>query len=268
MTLYCSGQAVSDLLTAILTALASAYEGAHNGRHSPWYPPGDTSMRTRLILLPLAVALFAVPAGRSADTDTGDTQIPKGFTALCNGKDLSGWKVHGGKMNAWGVTDKGILFVQGGGGGWLMTEKEYGDFELRLEFKMPKMGNSGVGIRAPRQGDPAYQGMEIQLLDDANWKGLRPAQHTGSIYDVVPPKKVVTRAHGEWNQMTITAKGRKITVKLNDTQLVDANLDDYKEHYKKHPGLQRTKGHIGLQSYNFRVEFRNLWIKPLDDKDK
>jgi hypothetical protein len=226
-------------------------------------PNGDTTMRTRLFVLPLVVALCGAPAVRPAAEPTGDTKIPKGFTALFNGKDLNGWKVHNGKMDVWGADDKGILFVQGGGGGWLMTEKEYGDFELMLEFKMPKMGNSGVALRAPRQGDPAYSGMEIQLLDDANWKNLRPAQHTGSIYDVVPPKKVVTRPHGEWNQMHITAKGRQITVELNGTKIVDADLDNYKDHYKKHPGLTRAKGHIGLQSYNFRVEFRNLWIKPL-----
>jgi hypothetical protein len=186
---------------------------------------------------------------------------PPGFEPLFNGKDLTGWKATG-KMEVWGA-ENGILFVQGGGGGWLMTEKEYSDFELRLEFKMPKMGNSGVGLRSPLQGDPAYVGMEIQLLDDANWKGLRPAQHTGSIYDVVPAAKVVTRPHGEWNQIRIVAKGRRVTVELNGTELVNADLDDYKEHAKRHPGLLRASGHLGLQSYNFRVEFRNIYLKGL-----
>src|SRR5262249_7196427 len=150
-----------------------------------------------------------------------------------------------------------------GGGGWLMTEKEYGDFEVRLEYKMPKMGNSGVALRAPLKGDPAYQGMEIQLLDDANWKNLRPTQYTGAIYDVVPPSKQVGKPFGQWNTMRIIAKGRKITVEHNGTTIVDANLDEYKEHFKKHPGLEREKGHLGLQSYNFRVDFRNLYVKPL-----
>src|SRR3954451_1204268 len=67
---------------------------------------------------------------------------PAGFTALFNGKDLKGWKATG-KMEVWGA-ENGVLYVKGGGGGWLMTEKEYSDFELRLEFKMPKKGNSGV----------------------------------------------------------------------------------------------------------------------------
>ena len=107
--------------------------------------------RHTLYLLPLAAILVAVPAGR-----TDDTKAPEGFTPLFNGKDLTGWKVNkGGKMEAWGA-DNGILFVQGGGGGWLMTEKEYGDFELRLEFKIPEKGNSGVALRSPMEGDPAY----------------------------------------------------------------------------------------------------------------
>ncbi len=188
---------------------------------------------------------------------------PAGFTPLFNGKDLTGWKSTG-KKDVWG-TEPGILFVNGGGGGYLMTEKEYSNFELHLEYKMPKMGNSGVALRAPLQGDPAYVGMEIQLLDDANWKGLQVWQHTGSIYNVVPAKKVNGKKFGEWNTIDIVAKGKQVKVDHNGENLVDANLDEYiKEHAKKHPGLLRTAGHIGLQSYNFRVEFKNIWIKTLD----
>src|SRR3954462_11779989 len=98
-------------------------------------------------------------------------QAPEGFTPLFNGKDLTGWKATG-KTDVWGA-ENGVLYVAGGGGGWLLTEKEFKDFELRLEYKMPKMGNSGVGLRTPLPGqqpkgkgwDPAYVGMEIQLLD-------------------------------------------------------------------------------------------------------
>jgi hypothetical protein len=212
--------------------------------------------RLPLVLLALVLAFFSY--ARPAEKDN---EAPEGFTALFNGKDLTGWKVYNGKMDVWGAED-GLLYVKGGGGGWLMTTKEYGDFELRLEFKMPKMGNSGVALRSPLKGDPAYSGMEIQLLDDGNWKDLRPAQYCGSIYDVVPPKKHVTKPHGQWNKMRIVAKGRRITIELNDTQIVDADLDSYKEHAEKHPGLLRTKGHIGLQSYNYRVDFRNIYLKP------
>lgn len=213
-------------------------------------------MRRWFCLAPLALLACALTVAPAAD------KPPEGFSPLFNGKDLSGWKVLNGKMDVWGA-DKDILYVDGKGGGWLMTEKEYGDFELVLEFKMPKMGNSGVALRAPLMGDPAYQGMEIQLLDDENYKGLRPTQYTGSIYDVVAPSKQVTKPAGEWQKIHIIAKGRQVTVELNGTKIVDANLDDYKDRAKAHPGLLRTTGHLGLQSHDGRVEFRNLFVKPL-----
>src|SRR5262249_6346492 len=96
-----------------------------------------------------------------------DKDIPEGFQALFNGKDLTGWRVNeGGNLKIWGA-EKGILYVNGSGGGWLMTEKEYSDFELRLEFKLPEAGNSGVALRCGLKGNPHSEaGMEIQLLDD------------------------------------------------------------------------------------------------------
>jgi hypothetical protein len=211
----------------------------------------------------LAALLLALPLGMALAEEKKEGP-PEGFTPLFNGKDLTGWKVHAGKMERWGA-DKGLLFVEGGGGGWLMTEKEYGDFEVRLEYKVPKGGNSGVALRAPLMGDPAYQGMEIQILDDYadQYKNLRPTQYTGSIYDVVPPSKRVTKPAGEWNSMRIVARGRQITIWVNGEKIVDANLDEQKESFKKHPGLERKEGHLGLQSHDGRVEFRNLYVKPL-----
>lgn len=210
----------------------------------------------RRLLCSLAVAWGCVGSAPAQEP-------PSGFVSLFNGKDLAGWKSNG-NPKVWGA-ENGILYVAGGGGGYLFTEKEYANFEFRCEYKMPKMGNSGVGIRSPFQGDPAYVGMEIQLLDDANWKGLAPWQHTGSIYHVVPAKKVNSKAFGEWNAIRIVADKRKVLVEHNGEVLVDANLDDHvKEKGKQHPGISREKGHIGFQSYNFRVEFRNIWLKNLD----
>jgi hypothetical protein len=189
---------------------------------------------------------------------------PKGFESLFNGRDLTGWKSTG-NMKVWGA-DNGVIYCEKGGGGWLMTEKEYGDYELRLEYKMPLKGNSGVAIRSPLKGDPAYVGMELQLIDDVNWGKLETWQHTGSIYNVVPAKTIKNKEIGEWNEFKVIAKGRQITVIQNGETLVDANLDDYvKEHGKRHPGILDTnkKGHIGFQSYNLRVEFRRIYLKAL-----
>jgi hypothetical protein len=194
----------------------------------------------------------------------------EGFTPLFDGKTLDGWTLVNGRGEGYGVKD-GMIFCARGGGGKLMTEREFSNFVLRFEFRMPPEGaNNGIGIRAPLEGDAAYNGMEIQILDEATalsgkWGKLRDAQYHGSIYDVIPAKRGAMKPQGEWNYEEITANGRQITVKLNDQVIVDANLDDVKDPktLAKHPGLQRTTGHIGLLGHNDYIEFRNIRIKEL-----
>lgn len=197
-------------------------------------------------------------------SQTGD-KPPEGFTRLFNGQDLNGWRCTG-RPDAWVVED-GVIVCKGGGGGWLLTEKEYGDFELRCEYRWAKSGgNSGIALRTPLafNSDPAYAGMEIQLIDDEGWPGkLADYQHTGSIYDVQPANPAVNKKIGEWNQVRIVCQGRKVLVEQNGKELVHANLDDYMSKFDRHPGLKRTRGVIGFQSYNIRVEFRNIHIKEL-----
>lgn len=197
----------------------------------------------------------------------------EGFVSLLNGKDLTGWRYgkRGEEENKSGkgyqVEDK-ILFCTKEDGGNLFTEKEYSDFTFRFEFKLEQNANNGVGIRAPLEGDAAFVGMEIQILDDTGpaYAGkLAPYQYHGSVYGVVPAKQGALRPVGEWNEEEITCKGRQVMVKLNGKTIVDANLDDVKEPVDKrpHPGLARTKGHIGFLGHGARVEFRNLRIKEL-----
>jgi len=196
----------------------------------------------------------------------------EGFTPLFNGKDLTGWiygkKGQGENKSGKGYqVENGILFCTKADGGNLYTEKEYGDFVLRFEFKLEVNANNGLGIRAPLEGDSAYVGMELQILDDSGpaYAKLRPSQYHGSIYDVVAAKRGHQKPVGEWNEQEVTAKGRQITVKLNGTVIVDANLDDVKDEavLKKHPGLARAKGHIGFLGHGARVEFRNIRLKEL-----
>jgi hypothetical protein len=220
-------------------------------------------MHRSIILLVFSAFLVGSTWAWSEDKD-----VPEGFQPLFNGKDLEGWGVNeGGNLKVWGA-EKGVLYVNGSGGGWLMTKKEYGDFELRLEFKLPEAGNSGVALRCGLKGNPHSEaGMEIQLLDDEwhkkNYKGLKNTQLTGSIYDLVPPSKEALKPIGEWNKMRIIAKGTQITVELNGEKIVDANLNDHKDKEKNHKGMFNNKGHLGLQSHDGRVEFRNLYVKEL-----
>jgi len=190
-----------------------------------------------------------------------------GFVSLFDGKTLDGWQIVGQKGTGYKV-EKGLLVCPADGGGNLFTNKEYANFVLRFEFRLFEGSNNGIGIRAPLEGDAAYQGMEIQILDDGapRYQGkLKPAQYHGSIYDVIPAKQGFKKPTGEWNSEEITANGRLIKVVLNGTTIVDANLDSVKDPavLKKHPGLARTTGHIGLLGHGTRVEFRNFRVREL-----
>jgi hypothetical protein len=201
-----------------------------------------------------------------------DAKVEEGYTSLFNGKDLSGW-VYGkkgtgeNKSGAGYAVENGVIFSTVKDGGNLYTEKEYGDFSFRFEFKLTENANNGIGIRAPLEGDSAYVGMEIQVLDDNGpaYKNLRPEQYHGSVYDCFAAKRGSQKPVGEWNTEEIIAKGRQITVIVNGQTIVDANLDDVKDadKLKKHPGLANKQGHIGFLGHGARVEFRNLRVKEL-----
>jgi len=190
-----------------------------------------------------------------------------GFRRLFDGKSLDGWLLSGKEGRGY-IVENALLVCPADGGGNLFTVNQYSNFVFRFEFRLERNSNSGVGIRAPLQGDAAYVGMEIQILDDEGpeYKGkLRPAQYHGSIYDVIPAKQGFLKKTGEWNQEEITADGRKITIRLNGTAIVDANLDSVKdpEVLQKHSGLARNRGHIGFLGHDTRVEFRNIRLKEL-----
>jgi hypothetical protein len=190
-----------------------------------------------------------------------------GYTSLFNGKDLSGWKLVGQEGRGY-VVEHGLIECPADGGGNLFTEREYANFVFRFEFKLEEGANNGIGIRAPYEGDAAYQGMEIQILDDApRYRGkLHATQYHGSIYDVVPAKTGFLKPTGQWNSEEITARGRQITVTLNGHAIVDANLDSVTDSavLKKHPGLARATGHIGFLGHGpARVWFRNVRVKEL-----
>lgn len=191
----------------------------------------------------------------------------EGFTPLFNGQDLTGWKQYAGKDKTWVVED-GVLVCTGSGGGWLGSERDYADFEVRLEYRLTPGGNSGVYIRAPSEGWISRVGMEVQLLDDLHPKyaKLDFHQYTGAIYHVVAPTRRATKAAGQWNAIAIRAVGRQVMVRLNGQLIVDADLDRSLKDVavaKEHPGLKRATGKIGLQSHTDRVEFRNILIKEI-----
>ncbi len=187
-----------------------------------------------------------------------------GMKPLFNGKSLDGWIGVNGKEGNW-VAENGLLVTLGNGGGWLSTKEIYSDFQVSLEYKLQAGGNSGLLIRTPHVGATAYQGIEIQILDneDPRYAQLKPFQYCGSVYGVVAAPRGHVKPAGQWNSMEVTAQGSKVQVVLNGVKVVDTDLAEHPESVPTHPGILRTDGYIGLQSHSEPVEFRNIQIKTL-----
>lgn len=201
------------------------------------------------------------PSAGPPPAETGE-----GFVPLFNGRDLEGWT---GDTKGYAAENGKIVVHPELGSGDLYTAEEYADFTLRFEFKLTPAANNGLGVRAPLEGDAAYAGMEIQILEDGSpaYRGLRPYQYHGSIYGVVPARRGFLRPVGEWNAEEVTVKGRRVTVAVNGAAIVDADLDQASAggtiDHNEHPGLARTSGHIGFLGHGSIVEFRNIRLKEL-----
>jgi HEAT repeat protein len=195
-------------------------------------------------------------------------ETDEGFVPLFNGRDLEGWT---GNTQGYAAENGMIIVRPERGGGNLYTEKEYGDFILRFEFKLTPAANNGIGIRAPLEGDAAYAGMEVQVLEDGSpvYWDLQPYQYHGSIYGVVPARRGVLKPVGEWNTEEITARGRQVMVVVNGTRVADADIDRASAggtmDHRDHPGLKRGSGHIGFLGHGSIVEFRRIRIKELKE---
>jgi hypothetical protein len=216
---------------------------------------------------PLQFFMLVLACGLSSSTFGADSSKDGGFVPLFNGKDLSGWT---GNTTGYVPEEGGrLVCYPDRGKGNLYTTKEYSNFVFRFEYKLTPGANNGLGIRAPLEGDAAYVGMEIQILDDSadQYKDLKPYQYHGSIYGVVPAKRGYQKPVGEWNYEEVTAQGPHIKVVLNGETIVDANIDEASKNGtmdgKEHPGLKRKTGHIGFLGHGSQLEFRNIMIKEM-----
>lgn len=192
--------------------------------------------------------------------------VEEGFVPLFDGTTLAGWQ---GAVDGHVVVD-GELHSKPGVGGNLLTTAEYGDFELRFEFKLTPGANNGLGIRAPLKGDAAFNGIELQILDDSHPKyaALKDWQMHGSIYGVVAAKRGCLKPAGEWNQETVVVRGSRVKVVVNGTTIVDADTAPFRDGQptpdgRPHPGLARTKGHVGFLGHGDEVHFRSIRIREL-----
>ena len=189
------------------------------------------------------------------------------FRSLFDGVSLKGWT---GAMKGYRVRDGAIeLDTSANAWGNLYTKDEFSDFILRFEFRLTPGANNGIGIRAPLGGDAAYQGMELQVLDNNHPKyaGLKSWQYHASIYGIAPARRGYQLPVGTWNQQEIMVEGRRVRVVLNGEVILDQDLDEATKDgtlsEREHPGLARTSGHIGFCGHGDEVAFRNIRVKDL-----
>lgn len=196
----------------------------------------------------------------------------EGFIPLFNGIDMTGWT---GNLRDYIAKDGMIICdPQYGGRGNLYTEKEYADFVLRFDFLLTPAANNGLGIRTPLEGDAAYVGMELQILDNTAevYKNLKKHQYHGSVYGVIAAERGALNPVGEWNTEEVVAIGNRIKITVNGKVILDGDIKEASENFTKtldgraHPGLSNPKGHIGFLGHGSYVSFKNLRIKDLSKK--
>ena len=210
---------------------------------------------------------------RTESTSTPQQPTPlaaaDGWVDLFNGQDLTGWtsvKSEG----IWSVRDGVLTSSAGNSSGWLATDREFSDFELTLEYRLPTGGNSGVFLRMPKSGAAiGADFMEVQLQDDASVRPreLSAIHRTGAIYNVLGSSRRADAPANRWNKVFIRFVGPEMTVRINDVEVLQENLARATVGRALRPDVRRTAGPIGLQWHTSAAEFRNIRIRRVASID-
>jgi hypothetical protein len=223
----------------------------------------------------LALACLALPSRADDPVNTlTDQEKADGFRLLFDGKSTGGWR--GYKKQSvpagWKVVDGSLTRV--GGGGDIVSEDEYGSFELRIDWRVAKAGNSGIMYHVQESQQTAYMtGPEYQVLDNERHPdGKNKLTSAGSCYGLYPPKEDVCKPAGEWNQTRIVIKGGHVEHWLNGTKVVEYekggeewNQKIAASKFKQWSEFGKpTKGRLCLQDHGDKVEYRNIRIKVMD----
>lgn len=205
----------------------------------------------------VVLILTASIAGIAAETEPG-------YRPLFDGQSLAGWEGAGQEAEKCWKVEGGMIVCTGERGPWLRSKEPFGDFNLRLEYKLKTGGNSGVYIRVPASGNHHGDGagIEVQVLDDAagRYRSLKPYQYTGSLYAIAPATKHVSREAGQWNSLEVNCRGTKYHVLHNGLTIVAVDETWFPELKGR-----LTKGFLGLQNHSEEVWYKNIRIGPALD---
>lgn len=244
----------------------------------------------RILFASAALLMLAACNSNSATTESTDsttatensaanTASDTDWTPLSNGNSLDNWHTYGQATagNGWSIDSNTIHLVPtGNGGGDLVTNDEYGNFDLKLQWKISKNGNSGILIYVQddtsKYKETYFTGPEMQVLDNNGHPDAKIIKHrAGDLYDLITSKPETVKPAGEWNDVEIKSQDSTLTFWLNGTQVVTTKLwdDNWKKmvagsKFKQWPDFGTfTKGHIALQNHGNEVWFRNIEIKKL-----
>lgn len=213
---------------------------------------------TTLLLATATLALLSSPFLSQAQDKSAAVDLLDGNLDQWTVAKPGAWEVEGGVL---GTTDKP--------GGYIWSKEKYENFELTIEYKTSAKCNSGLFFRTDPK-NAVQGGFEIQVASAGIYDGKHVA---GSLYGAQAPTESAGKPDGEWNTMTLTANGPKITVALNGKTIVEANIDDWKTANKNPDGTKNKfktalkdlprSGHLGFQYHGHPVWFRNVKLKQL-----
>jgi len=202
-----------------------------------------------------------------------DAEKAAGWRLLFDGTTTAGWRDYGKPTisDGWKVQDGALTRV--GAGGDIITNDQFGNFELTLEWKIEACGNSGIFYRASEDSDAIYwNAPEMQVLDDAcHPDGKNRLTSAGAAYDLYPAPTGVVKPANTWNAVRLVVNGNQVEQWLNGVKMVefefgsaDWNSKLAASKFAPHPHFgKNTQGHIGLQDHGNIVAFRNIKIRAL-----
>ena len=230
-------------------------------------------MIDRALLLGTVLIFLATPLTAQEHNRLTAAERAAGWQLLFDGNSLEGWRGYNSEFMPTGWSVENGLLTRTGPGGDIITEQQFGDFELYLEWLVGPGGNSGVLVRAVEGQEEVYHGApEMQILDDAGHPdGRSPLTSAGSNYGLHGAPRGIVKPAREWNTSRIVVVNNQVEHWLNGDKVVEYELGSAdwlrrvaNSKFAQWPAYGRaSRGHIGIQDHGDRVSFRNLKVREI-----